>query len=125
MPGRAPSPLIARKGRPAQLLPYENGGPALGLLPRARWPRRQVELGPAWSLMMYTDGLIEGRTSTDGERLGQDGMVDMINRQLTAGLRGEALLEAAVAEVRELNGGDLTDDVAVLLLDRDRDRARD
>ncbi|MCX4511700.1 MULTISPECIES: PP2C family protein-serine/threonine phosphatase [Streptomyces] len=120
-----PSPLIARKGRPAQLLPYENGGPALGLLPRARWPRRQVELGPAWSLMMYTDGLIEGRTSTDGERLGQDGMVDMINRQLTAGLRGEALLEAAVAEVRELNGGDLTDDVAVLLLDRDRDRARD
>ncbi|MEU2433444.1 SpoIIE family protein phosphatase [Streptomyces sp. NPDC007861] len=115
-----PSPLIARQGRPAQLLPYENGGPALGLLPKARWPRRQVELGGAWSLMMYTDGLIEGRVSPGGERLGQDGMVDMINRRLAAGLRGEALLEAAVAEVRELNGGDLTDDVAVLLLDRTR-----
>ncbi|SDN49491.1 PP2C family protein-serine/threonine phosphatase [Streptomyces wuyuanensis] len=115
-----PSPLIVRKGRPARLLPYENGGPALGLLPRARWPRRQVELGAAWSLMMYTDGLIEGRTGAGGDRLGQDGMVDMVNRQLAAGLGGEALLEAAVAEVRELNGGDLTDDVAVLLLDRDR-----
>ncbi|MGW1882169.1 PP2C family protein-serine/threonine phosphatase [Streptomyces sp. NPDC001970] len=115
-----PSPLIARRGQAAQLLPYENGGPALGLLPNARWPRRQVELGAAWSLMMYTDGLIEGRTSPDGERLGQDGMVEMINRRLAAGLRGEALLEAAVAEVRELNGGDLTDDVAVLLLDRVR-----
>ncbi|MEU6707071.1 fused response regulator/phosphatase [Streptomyces wuyuanensis] len=115
-----PSPLIVRKGRPARLLPYENGGPALGLLPRARWPRRQVELGAAWSLMMYTDGLIEGRTGPGGDRLGQDGMVDMVNRQLAAGLGGEALLEAAVAEVRELNGGDLTDDVAVLLLDRDR-----
>ncbi|MGW2558449.1 PP2C family protein-serine/threonine phosphatase [Streptomyces sp. NPDC001514] len=115
-----PSPLIARKGQAAQLLPYENGGPALGLLPNARWPRRQVELGAAWSLMMYTDGLIEGRTSPDGERLGQDGMVEMINRRLADGLRGEALLEAAVAEVRELNGGDLTDDVAVLLLDRVR-----
>ncbi|WP_432073076.1 PP2C family protein-serine/threonine phosphatase [Streptomyces wuyuanensis] len=115
-----PSPLIVRKGRPARLLPQENGGPALGLLPRARWPRRQVELGAAWSLMMYTDGLIEGRTGPGGDRLGQDGMVDMVNRQLAAGLGGEALLEAAVAEVRELNGGDLTDDVAVLLLDRDR-----
>lgn len=116
-----PAPLIARKDKPARLLPYENGGPALGLLPRARWPRRQVELGRSWSLMMYTDGLIEGRTSPGGDRLGQDGMVDMINRQLAAGLRGESLLEAAVAEVRELNGGDLTDDVAVLLLDRVRD----
>ncbi|MCX4824041.1 fused response regulator/phosphatase [Streptomyces sp. NBC_01142] len=114
-----PTPLIARHGRAAQLLPYDDGGPALGLLPRARWPRRQVELGSAWSLMMYTDGLIEGRQGPDTrQRLGQDGMVEMINRQLAAGLDGEALLEAAVAEVRDLNGGDLTDDVAVLLLSR-------
>ncbi|MFI1941784.1 PP2C family protein-serine/threonine phosphatase [Streptomyces purpureus] len=114
-----PSPLIARHGRAAQLLPYEDSGPALGLLPNARWPRRQVELGGAWSLMMYTDGLIEGRSAGPGTpRLGQEGMVDMINRQLAEGLGGEDLLEAAVAQVRELNGGELTDDVAVLLLDR-------
>ncbi|WP_260332984.1 PP2C family protein-serine/threonine phosphatase [Streptomyces beigongshangae] len=102
----------------AELLPYENGGPALGLLPNARWPRQQVELGGEWSLMLYTDGLIEGRTGKGRERLGQDGMVDMVRRQLAAGLRGEELLRAAVNEVRDLNGGELTDDVAVLLLDR-------
>jgi len=113
-----PSPLIARPGRTAQLLPYDNNGPALGLLPGARWPRMQVELGREWSLMLYTDGLIEGRTGEGLERLGQDGMVEMVRRQLAAGLRGEALLRAAVNEVRELNGGELTDDVAVLLLDR-------
>ncbi|MFC9846000.1 PP2C family protein-serine/threonine phosphatase [Streptomyces sp. NPDC060223] len=113
-----PSPLIARPGRPAQLLPYENGGPALGLLPGARWPRQQVELGGAWSLMLYTDGLIEGHIGAGKERLGQDGMVDMVRRQLAQGLQGEELLRAAVNEVRELNGGELTDDVAVLLLDR-------
>ncbi|WP_425274514.1 PP2C family protein-serine/threonine phosphatase [Streptomyces flavidovirens] len=115
-----PSPLIARQGRAAQLLPYEDGGPALGLLPRARWSRRQVELGGSWSLMMYTDGLIEGRVGPPGskQRLGQDGMVEMINRQLAAGLSGEALLEAAVTEARDLNGGELTDDVALVLLDR-------
>ncbi|MGW5423172.1 PP2C family protein-serine/threonine phosphatase [Streptomyces sp. NPDC003943] len=126
-----PAPLIARHGLPARLLPYDEGGPALGLLPRARWPRRQVELGASWSLLMYTDGLIEGRSAGPGSpRLGQDGMVEMINRQLAAGLRGEELLDAAVTEVRELNGGELTDDVAVLALERDRegdlvrDRAR-
>ncbi|MER7968420.1 SpoIIE family protein phosphatase [Streptomyces sp. NPDC096080] len=113
-----PSPLIARPGRPARLLPFDNNGPALGLLPGARWPRTQVELGAEWSLMLYTDGLIEGRTGAGLERLGQDGMVEMVRRQLAEGLTGEALLRAAVNEVRDLNGGELTDDVAVLLLDR-------
>ncbi|MFF6811128.1 PP2C family protein-serine/threonine phosphatase [Streptomyces sp. NPDC012403] len=113
-----PSPLLARPGHPVRLLPYDNNGPALGLLPGARWPRMQVELGAEWSLMLYTDGLIEGRVGDTGERLGQDGMVEMIRRQLSEGLRGEKLLRTAVNEVRDLNGGELTDDVAVLLLDR-------
>ncbi|MEW2301190.1 fused response regulator/phosphatase [Streptomyces sp. NPDC006655] len=113
-----PAPLLARPGRPAELLPYDNNGPALGLLKGARWPRTQVELGAEWSLMLYTDGLIEGRVGAGGERLGQEGMVEMVRRQLDSGLTGEALLRAAVNEVRQLNGGELTDDVAVVLLDR-------
>ncbi|MGY0068219.1 PP2C family protein-serine/threonine phosphatase [Streptomyces sp. QTS137] len=113
-----PSPLLARPGHPARLLPYDDNGPALGLLPGAHWPRTQVELGAEWSLMLYTDGLIEGRVGDTGERLGQDGMVGMVDRRLTDGLRGEELLQAALDEARDLNGGELTDDVAVLLLDR-------
>ncbi|MFF2023996.1 PP2C family protein-serine/threonine phosphatase [Streptomyces sp. NPDC058171] len=114
-----PAPLVVRPGRLAELLPYESGGPALGLLPRARWPRRQVDLGGTWSLMLYTDGLIEGRIGSGTQRLGQDGMVELVRRQLADGRRGEELLEATVNEVRDLNGGDLTDDVAVVLLDRE------
>ncbi|MFJ9589275.1 PP2C family protein-serine/threonine phosphatase [Streptomyces acidicola] len=117
-----PAPLLTRPGAGgtpvAELLPYGNNGPALGLLPNARWPRTQIQLGGSWGLMLYTDGLIEGRVGTDGERLGQDGMVDLIRRLLDRGLAGEALLQAAVSEVRNLNGGELTDDVAVLLLNR-------
>ncbi|MBA2807211.1 SpoIIE family protein phosphatase [Streptomyces sp. KM273126] len=117
-----PAPLLTRPGAGgtpvAELLPYGNNGPALGLLPNARWPRTQIQLGGSWGLMLYTDGLIEGRIGTDGERLGQDGMVDLIRRLLDRGLAGEALLQAAVSEVRNLNGGELTDDVAVLLLNR-------
>ncbi|MGW7554712.1 PP2C family protein-serine/threonine phosphatase [Streptomyces rimosus] len=115
-----PAPLLARSGGAPRLLPYEEGGPALGLLPGARWPRRQFVLGGSWSLMMYTDGLIEGRIGEGRERLGQEGMAELVGRQLAAGLRGEELLDAAVTEVRDLNGGELTDDVAVLLLDRGR-----
>ncbi|MFI1204616.1 SpoIIE family protein phosphatase [Streptomyces sp. NPDC020883] len=113
-----PAPLLARAGRRPELLPYEFGGPALGLLPEARWPRRQVELGAAWSLLMYTDGLIEGRIGEGNRRLGQEGMTELVARQMANGLQGEELLEESVREVRALNGGELTDDVAVLLLDR-------
>ncbi|MEU3597481.1 fused response regulator/phosphatase [Streptomyces sp. NPDC006798] len=114
-----PSPLVIRSGRAAQLLPPEDGGPALGLLPRARWPRHQITLGGAWSLLLYTDGLIEGRTGPgERTRLGQEGLQSMITRQLAAGHEGEDLLETAVEEARALNGGELTDDLAVLLLSR-------
>jgi hypothetical protein len=34
------------------------------------------------------------------------------------GARGEGLLDGVMGDVRQLNGGELTDDVAVLLLDR-------
>lgn len=41
-------------------------------------------------------------------------------RLLGEGLRGEELLRSSVNEVRELNGGELTDDVALMLLERTR-----
>ncbi|MEU8828653.1 fused response regulator/phosphatase [Streptomyces sp. NPDC048636] len=113
-----PSPLVIRPGMAPRLMPTDENGPALGLLPHARWPRREVQLGGAWSLMMYTDGLIEGRVGPGVQRLGQEGMVEIVARQLGEGRRGEELLDTTVTEVRTLNGGELTDDLAVLLLDR-------
>jgi serine phosphatase RsbU (regulator of sigma subunit) len=113
-----PAPLLACHGRSPALLPYEDGGPALGLLPDASWERVPVALDGQWALMLYTDGLIEGRIGEGTARLGQDGMVRLAARLLASGLRGEEFLDAAVTEVRELNGGELTDDVAVVLLER-------
>ncbi|WP_435837906.1 PP2C family protein-serine/threonine phosphatase [Streptantibioticus parmotrematis] len=117
-----PSPLLIRPGRAARLMPYEeHGGPALGLLPEAEWGCLDVELGrpgEPWSLLLYTDGLIEGRIGEGTARLGTDGMVELVERHVTAGLRGEALLDATVTEAGELNGGELTDDVATVLLER-------
>ncbi|MFI0911376.1 PP2C family protein-serine/threonine phosphatase [Streptomyces abikoensis] len=113
-----PAPLLVRPGHTPALLPQEGGGPALGLLSAARWPHREIRLGAEWSLMMYTDGLVEGRVGAGTRRLGQEGMIELVARRLKEGLTGEDLLEAVVAEVRALNGGDLTDDLAVMLLAR-------
>ncbi len=116
-----PAPLLTAPARTADLLPYEAGGPALGLLPDASWERIPVRLDREWGLMLYTDGLIEGRVEgaigRGTRRLGQEGLVDIAARLLAAGLGGEELLDAAMAEVRDLNGGELTDDVAVVLLE--------
>ncbi|WP_335981287.1 MULTISPECIES: PP2C family protein-serine/threonine phosphatase [Streptomycetaceae] len=113
-----PTPMIAGPGRAPALLPYEAGGPALGLLPDAEWERISVRLDGEWSLMLYTDGLIEGRIGQGTQRLGQEGMIGLAGELMAAGLGGEELLDATMAKVRELNGGELTDDVAVVLLER-------
>lgn len=115
-----PSPLLLRGDRTVEPLPYEQGGPALGLLPESRWTPIRVDLGAAgepWSLMLYTDGLIEGRIGRGTERLGTDGIIGLVEERLRGGLGGEDLLAATVTEARRLNGGELTDDVAVMLLE--------
>jgi serine phosphatase RsbU (regulator of sigma subunit) len=114
-----PAPLLVHSGADPLLLPHDRGGPALGLLPEAEWERERVELGERWSLLLYTDGIIEGYTGGAGTaRLGQDGMAAVLAGHLAAGLSGEELLDATLAEVRGLNGGELTDDVALVLLGR-------
>jgi hypothetical protein len=45
-------------------------------------------------------------------------MAAVLAGHLAAGLSGEELLDATLAEVRGLNGGELTDDVALVLLGR-------
>src|SRR5690606_38201128 len=56
-------------------LPDYAHGPALGLLPGAEWPTTEIDLGESWALMLYTDGLIEGRVGEGPERLGTGGLV--------------------------------------------------
>ncbi|MFC4911181.1 PP2C family protein-serine/threonine phosphatase [Actinomadura gamaensis] len=99
------------------VLPDCARGPALGLLPGADWPLTEVELGASWSLMLYTDGLIEGyRGDGSSERLGTEGLVELAREASGRGLAGRALLDDLVAGVERLNGDILTDDLAVLLL---------
>ena len=119
-----PSPLLLRPDGSPVLLPADQAGPALGLLAcddgQAVWPALDVKLQPGWGLLLYTDGLVEGRVDTGSRRLGQDGLVELVGAHQAAGLTRGRLVDSAIAEVEELNGGALTDDVAVLLLERNQ-----
>lgn len=113
-------------GHPAPLLLDSDGvralpedtGPALGIVPGATWPELRFELDLDWSLLLYTDGLIEGRIDAGPERLGTDGLVELARRSGADASGGAALIDDVVERVERLNGGDLTDDLAILLLTR-------
>ncbi|MGW4383308.1 PP2C family protein-serine/threonine phosphatase [Kitasatospora sp. NPDC004531] len=117
-----PAPLLLGPDAAPVLLPSELAGPALGLLPcdatLSSWPALRVELHPGWRLLLYTDGLVEGKVGAGSPRLGQEGLIELIADHQAAGLTRGRLVDSAIAEVEELNGGALTDDVAVLLLER-------
>ncbi|MBD0689309.1 PP2C family protein-serine/threonine phosphatase [Streptomyces sp. CBMA123] len=117
-----PAPMLLGRDHAPTSLPADLAGPALGLLPchdgEAAWPAHEFELQPGWRLLLYTDGLIEGRVGAGSRRLGQDGIADLIADHQSAGLTRGRLVDSVIAEVEELNGGALTDDVAVLLLER-------
>jgi serine phosphatase RsbU (regulator of sigma subunit) len=99
--------------------------PPPGIAHSVDWPSSEVILGDSWSLLIYTDGLIEGRVGTGPERLGSDGLTELIEKHLHATRptgkwerrpRDERLLDRLADHVRELNGGDLDDDMAMLAL---------
>jgi len=90
----------------------------VGIGDRTRWPSRELTLGEHWTLLLYTDGLIEGRVGTQRRRLDVDGLVDLVEDARARGLYDEPLLDDVISRVRELNGGDLDDDMAVVSLGR-------
>jgi serine phosphatase RsbU (regulator of sigma subunit) len=102
-----------------QLLPgpVEATGIALGIVDGAFWAGADVPVGSGTRLVLFTDGLIEGfGGQCPGERLGETGLYAVLAGLLREGREGADLADALLHEVRERNGGDLTDDVAMLVL---------
>jgi serine phosphatase RsbU (regulator of sigma subunit) len=110
-----PRPLLF-SGSGVDALPEDLCGPALGLFSDADWPVSMVELPGSWGLMLYTDGLIEGRVGDGSRRLDTEGLVTLTRQAQARGLTGNELIDTLVTEAEDLNGGVLTDDLAVLLL---------
>jgi serine phosphatase RsbU (regulator of sigma subunit) len=108
--------------------------PPLGLGQVHDWPGTPFRLDGSWSILLYTDGLIEGRIGKGSERLGSEGLMELIKDALRAPAEGNGeagaratpadgrLLDRVIEHVRDLNGRDLDDDLAILALGYSPDR---
>jgi serine phosphatase RsbU (regulator of sigma subunit) len=115
---------ILRAGHPGLLLRTADrveliegkAGPALGLVAGLSWQEAEMPLPGDASLVLFTDGLFEGRIGPGSERLGEDGLLDLA-RDLTA-LPPAAFVDALIGktEAAAAGYGGLQDDVAVVHL---------
>jgi serine phosphatase RsbU (regulator of sigma subunit) len=110
-----PVPLLVEAGA-ARPGPAEASGLALGVLDGIVWESAEAPVAPGHMVLLYTDGMVEGYDGEAGRRLGEEGMIGLLDRLLQDGLAGDDLADALLREVQVRNGGDLTDDVALLLL---------
>ena len=123
MAGHLPPLLVTHNG--VRELPTLSS-PPLGLSDVRDWPGTQVRLEASWSILLYTDGLIEGRIGRGSERLGSEGLMDLIREIQRQGSfprtpdghkpADDQLLDQIIDRVRQLNGKDLDDDLAILAL---------
>jgi serine phosphatase RsbU (regulator of sigma subunit) len=113
-----PPPLLLEGDEP-RLLQVGAPGPPIGVLAGPTWPAARVALPASWAMLLYTDGVIEGRTPNGKRRLGDDGLVVLARDALRDGAREpDAFVRHVVERAEELNGGPLVDDVALLLIAR-------
>ena len=123
MAGHLPPLLVTHDG--VRELPTLSS-PPLGLSDVRDWPGTQVRLEGSWSILLYTDGLIEGRIGRGSERLGSEGLMNLIREIQRLGSfprtsdghqpADDQLLDQVIDRVRQLNGKDLDDDLAILAL---------
>lgn len=91
-------------------------GIALGIVPGLRsWPSTTIALPVAGALTLYTDGLTEGHSGADSDRLGVEGLLTLIESLPPAD--PAVHVDRLIQETHRLNAGRHSDDLAVLRLD--------
>jgi hypothetical protein len=118
----AASARVSLAGHPTPILATDAGaselsvrrGPPIGVVDAYAWEPSEVPLpAEAWTLLLYTDGLIEGRSAPDGPRpFGGERLCTLI-AQNTPPLV-EPQVDHLLAQVREANGAPMTDDIVAL-----------
>jgi serine phosphatase RsbU (regulator of sigma subunit) len=112
--GGHPAPLLAR-GAEIRELPALDRGPVLGVVPNPAWPAAEVELGSAWTLILFTDGIIEAR-SQSGELLDTAGLVGVAAESLARSPDLDGFADDLIAGAETASAGPLRDDVALFVL---------
>jgi serine phosphatase RsbU (regulator of sigma subunit) len=112
--GHEPALIVKRDGSIMELRPT---GPALGMMPEARFTAAAARLEPRQSLLAFTDGLVEGRSPT-GEGFGSERLRDVVRRHggATPSEMVTAMVEGLKAFARQ---AEPHDDLTMLVAQRD------
>ncbi|WP_229811759.1 PP2C family protein-serine/threonine phosphatase [Streptosporangium pseudovulgare] len=106
-----PPPLLIRDGA-IGVLQGTPSGPPLGIFQGIDWSEIEVPLGHEWSMLLYTDGLIEATVGGGPDLLGTEGLLRLVHEQ------GGIHLDRLIERVIELNRDALSDDLATVLISR-------
>jgi len=109
-----PSPLLLRNRRIVGEIVSEPVTP-FGLGSRCEQVA-EVALEPGDTVVLYTDGIVEGRTRGDGGEFGVARLGDFLEREAASGRPAEEILRRLVRAVLEHQDGNLRDDATIVLL---------
>ena len=120
--GRSGRVAGASAGHPAARIVLADGstralqahGLVLGIDGGQEYAESEADLPPGASLVLYTDGVVEARR--DGELYGDDRLDTLLAERRD--LPASALAAAVAEDAREFAGGDLSDDLAVVVIRR-------
>jgi sigma-B regulation protein RsbU (phosphoserine phosphatase) len=110
--GGHPAPLLIRADGTARYLAMPTG-PLIGVWDDVTFAATTVSLNPGDTLLLYTDGITEARTSVPDARYGDEAL-----RDLAASLAPASAASAVAAIIALLDrlGAGVEDDTAVLAL---------
>jgi serine phosphatase RsbU (regulator of sigma subunit) len=109
-----PSPLVVGH-RDVLDVPDSQRGPLLGVFDEARWPPTDIELGPDWTMVVYTDGIVEGHDDAGNERF-DSARLAQVAAEAGPVQSPRQLADTLVDAAEEANGEPLKDDVALVIL---------
>jgi serine phosphatase RsbU (regulator of sigma subunit) len=105
-------------GDAVRTLSEGSGDGAIGIGIEA-WSSERIALPRGWAILLYTDGIIEGRTDPGPGRLGEAGLRDALQLRVCADpawrRNPRLVLDELLEEAELANGGPLPDDAAMLL----------
>ena len=112
--------VVSSGGHPLPLLRQAEGGiqavgvpgSLIGVLPEPDLQDTKVELRPGDSLVLYTDGVPEGRDTT-GALYGERRIQQVLERESGA---GDVLAQALLDDVLTFQQGEARDDIAIVVL---------
>lgn len=111
--GHPPPWLVTRQGQVQSV--GEATGTIVGMLEQQQWRNAELRLQPGETLVLYTDGFPEARSST-GEFYGSGRIRNFLGSHAQS--TPSVLCESAVRELTQFQQGNLADDLTLLALRR-------